>query len=142
MQELVSPKSNIRVPLITAPYTLTNSWAKVGNVINCKGINSIAVWLDISINTTTSLDFRFQGLTDPTDVGGYSFPTEEISVGMNKVYPRVFHIQKYDNQKLVVQTITADIIPYVQFEIISNANTGLAAVLETAYVTFQRIPRA
>lgn len=135
--ELVAPTRNI-ISIIKAPVSFTDSWSKIGRRIQTVGMDSVLIWLDITINDSTDLYFRGQAIARRNDaaLSGYSLPTEEIHTGVNKFYPKVYQLQKLEDQKVVFQIPTAKLIKYVDIEIFDDSGAvATRAVVNSMLLT-------
>jgi len=136
--ELITPTRNI-VNVTKSIVSFTDSWQKIGRRIQTVGMNSILLWIDISINNSTKLYFRGQAIAKRNDVvlSGYSLPTEEIHMGINKFYPKVYQVQKLEDQKVVFQIPIAKLIKYIDIEILDETDnfSGTRATVNSLKLT-------
>lgn len=135
--ELIAPTKNI-VNVIKAPVSFTNSWKRIGRRIQTVGMDSILIWLDITINDSTNVYFRGQAIARRNDaaLSGYSLPTEEIHTGINKFYPKVYQLQKIEDQKVVFQIPIARLIKYIDIEIFDDSGAvATRAVVNSMLLT-------
>jgi len=135
--ELITPTRNI-VNVTRTPVSFTDAWQKVGRRIQTVGMNSILIWLDITINDSTVLYFRGQAVAARNDavLSGYSLPTEEIHTGINKFYPKVYQVQKLEDQRVVFQVPIAKLIKYVDIEVFDDSGAvGTRALINSIRLT-------
>ena len=132
---ILSPIRNV-VELIKTPVSFTDSWTRIGGRIQTVAMRSILVWLDLTINDSTELYFRAQAVAEKDDVSTYSFPTEEIHMGINKFYPKVYQVQKLEDQKVIFQVPIANLIRYIDIEIIdSSGAVATSAIVNSLKIT-------
>lgn len=123
--------------VIINPVSFTDQWTDIGYMIRSKDSLSLAFWLDISVNDSTDIRFRpVVYLKESTD-DFYLLPTEEIYTGVNKFYPKYYQLQKIEDQRILFQVNTGNMIPFVSIQIYDATSgfSGTRAVINSIKVT-------
>ena len=127
---LIAPGGRV-VSISTAPITLTTEYQKIGSRILTKNSDGLVFWLDLDINDSTGIEFRAVAFHSQDDDSEYSFPTEEIFTGINKIYPKYYEVQKLEDQKIMFQVTTAKAIPYIEIQIRAAELGATPAILNS-----------
>lgn len=128
-------KSKVQPLFSGDPIELTDTWQNLGQEINCKGVNTIALWVDVDINGST--DVSFQALTRLVSGGdAYEFPIKTISSSKVSIEDEDIELNVDADQKVVIEFSLNGIVPYVQFQTKDGNNS--TGQIESAYITFKK----
>jgi len=134
LNELVTVKNRPQDLFEGDPIALSSSFQDISAVINTKGARSIILWVDVTIGTSTDVQFKLLGGHDESSVE-YAFPLETVSATKIELVDEVREIANA-NTKMAIEYVLSEAIPYVKIQIKDAADgTG---TLNSAKVTFKR----
>ena len=123
------------VSLISSAQNLSASFADLGYEIDCRGYNTIGLWLKCTWEESQGIQVK--ALAKHT-VGGteeYDLPLELISGGVINVTTELRQMPDSINWLYVYAIKTRNIIPYIQFQA-RHTNVPISnGTIDTAYIT-------
>ena len=137
MENLMFSVENTAKPIIEAPVTMTTTWQDVGPRINTKGLLNIALWLKGNKNLSDSVRFRCKCYID--DKSTEAFYAQVQTIGSNLVSLRP---EEYETSESIINLATplgfSSMVPFIQIEMKVNVVGATAAVIDSAYISFDR----
>lgn len=115
------------------PFEIDTSFADLCEPINCKGAKSVLLWIDLDINTSTSVEIKVIVGTEE-DNCEYSIPIESVSTSIVDLDSESIKLPNSDT-KMVREFILSESIPYLKFQV-KDAADGTGQI-ESAKVTFK-----
>jgi hypothetical protein len=121
--------------LIAAPQDLTALWVDLGSEVDCRGYNTIGIWITLDINDST--DARIKVLAKHTFGGAeeYSMPISIVGATDVKITEEYMEFDVDADQLIVISCTTANIIPYIQVQVQADVVGAVAGQIDAAYIT-------
>ena len=137
MNDLMYSVENTALPILDSALTLTDTWQDVGPRVNTKGLLNIALWLKGNKNLSDSVRFRCKCF-----IGSHSteaFYAQVQTIGSNLVSLRP---EEYETSETFINLATplgfSSMVPFIQIEMKVNVVGATAAVIDSAYISFDR----
>lgn len=123
------------IPLISAAQNLTASWVDLGFEIDCKGYDSLGLWLTLDINDTNNA--RVRVLVKHTKAGSeeYVLPIRTVSASDVKVEDEYIEFNTDADQKMVLSWQLDNVIPFIQIQVMAGTVGASAGQIDAAYAT-------
>ena len=117
--------------IITSPQTITDSWTDLGLQIQTIDYSFFSTYLDIDINDSKNVQFRFRGIYD---TGGADFiiPLKTIKkdkVLLDDVY---YEVNSDADQKIILQTDMDQNIKFIKLQVKVGTVGATAGIINTA----------
>lgn len=138
---MIRLKDNITQDMITAPQTVTAAWADIGDEIDVRDVNSIALWVDLDINSSQNVRFQIlaKKASDATD--WFTLPLKVNGTTETKVLPGYYEFDTDADQKLVFEVPVTDLVEYVKVQVMAGTLGATGADIESLGVSGQRFQR-
>ena len=119
--------------LIQSAQTVTSDWVNLGLLIDTRGFNTAAAWLNININDSTMLRLRCLARHTPDVVDDFVLPIRNVSAGDVKLQDEFFEFSDDIDQKMIVSCTMENVIPHCQFQVMAGSVGATAAIITTAH---------
>ena len=119
--------------LIQTPQTLTASWVDLGLLVDTRGFNHIAVWLNLAINSSQAVRLRCIARHSVDSSDDYLLPIAAVSAGAVSLDDEYFEFANNVDQKMIVSCDIDNVIPHCQFQITADNFGAPPAVITTAH---------
>lgn len=121
--------------VLSSPLALTDTDTRVAFRIATIGLTSIAVWINYSINDSTGIVITPFASHRETEGTIYNVPTMEIHTGINKVFPKVYEMDKDSDTNIVFQITTGKLLPYIEIYARASVVGANPAVINSMVIT-------
>jgi hypothetical protein len=129
------------ISAIAAAQNITNAWADLGPEFTTDGANTIALWVNVDINTCVNV--RFRALAKHTSAGATEFliPTKIVN---STATPWLTQVEQFQYEWNIDGTDFLIVLPwdlqncikYVQFQVMAESIPGAVGQVLTAEVTY------
>ena len=133
----ITSTQNITKELIKSPLTLTTSWVNLGDRINTKGLDDIAMWLNGSLNDSDKVMIRVKCNRNIDDTTGYYTQIQTVSDTAAVLSQEIYELNS-SNIEAVIPLGVSELAPWIQLEIKVNTAGATAASIAEAFVSFSR----
>lgn len=138
----IQKTDNLRKKIISAPQTLTGSYADIGAAalggpfINSMDCASITLWLKITINDSTGIKIKMLGANAAADSVLYQTIIKDVQASSVNVVPSEVFLSNDEDQSLLLSFSVSDQVPLVKFQVMALVAGATAATIDECYVTF------
>ena len=106
---------------------LTATWTNLGDYVDVKRDLEAALWLKITVGTSTAIQFRVLGKYDIQSANEFEMPIELKTSSAVLVNPEYFELTGSGNQSIVVSFNTSKLVPYVKIQV-KDAAAGSGSI--------------
>ena len=132
---MLSLQENVVTDLISAPQTVTASWADLGDVIDLRGIKSIGVWLGVDINSSANIRIKVLGLKTAIATAEFELgAASAFSSGVSSVDFGYYELTTDADQNVMIPIELNNMYPFAQIQVIAGTLGVTAAIILTAGV--------
>ena len=122
--------------ILASPQNLTTSWANIGAVLPCGGYNTLGLWLTITANNSTGIQFRMQGLLASEASEKYSGTIGTINGSLVNIDDLYYELSNNESMLIVIEIPIHNIIPYAQLQVQATSVGSTAGRIDLAHVTY------
>lgn len=128
-------EDNEQTALISTSQTLTDSWANLGDVIDTRDQEAIALWLKVDINN--SQNFRLRVLAKQTSASSdlYSLPIKTSSSSDVKLEAEYYELNVDSDINIVLDIGVGDLVQFIQVQVMVGTVGVSAGAITSAKVS-------
>lgn len=121
---------------IKLPTTLvTAGWLDVSPILRTKGVDSFALWVSVTINTSRNLRFRAVALPDESSSDEYQFPIQTIESDIVKVKPEFYELDDDIDQKAIFQISSGGLVSNMKIQVQAGIVGATPATIDELLVS-------
>lgn len=123
---------NKEAKLLATAQSFTASWVDLGEEIGSLGWENLTIWLDLTLNNSTTMQIRFIHLHT---AGGseYDHVNESEASGTTRTYVQHYELEDAD-QKIVLDHHMFNTANFCKLQIkVATVGTPTAAIVNTAH---------
>ena len=107
---------------VASPQFITASWADLGGEIDCRGFNTIALWVALDINDSTDVQLRALPKLAASSATEYQPVIETISASKVEIQAEIVEFTNNADLNVVVSWDTGSVWELLQFQVQAAAN--------------------
>lgn len=125
--------------LISSAVAIGSAYTIIGETINTKNIDKLALWVKVTAGSSTDITFKAIGKLSLDDTNEYIFPIKTVSASAISVQPEVFALEVDANTNLVYEIDLNGVVPFLEFKVKDgNDSTGTVDLASITYIPTTR----
>ncbi len=136
---MIKITDNSTQTLISTAQDFTALWADLGEVIDCRDVTKIGLWIHLDINLSVNARIRFVGLKTEDDTDEYVVAHVDYATTNLDVYNKYYEIDADADAKLFFPLEVDDLVPFAKIQIQAGTVGGTAAQIDEAYISFNKM---
>lgn len=126
--------------IITAPQTVTGSWADLGGELDMTSWRRIGLWIDLDINDSNNV--RIRALVKIAKNGALEYVPviKTISATDIGIIGGYYEFTSDSNQQAYFELETNGLIPVIQWQVMAGTAGASPAIINSAYATYSISP--
>lgn len=121
--------------IIAAAQTLTTSFADLWPEIDCRGFNTVTIWLKGTVNASTGIQLRALGKHTYAGTEEMALPIESVTTAVINVTPEIVQFPDWINFLYAITAKVNNSIPYIQRQVKMSVDGGTDWTIDTANLT-------
>jgi hypothetical protein len=121
--------------IIPSAQTLTTSFADLWPEFDCKGFNTITIWLKCTVNASTGIQLRALWKHTYAGTEEMALPIESVTTAVINVTPEIVQFPDWINFLYAITAKVNNSIPYIQRQVKMSVDGGTDWTIDTANIT-------
>lgn len=120
--------------IIAVEQAFTDSWVDLGDELDVRGMDIVALWLELDVNDSEDMRVRAQA-KHASGAIEYSLPIRIVTATDVRISESVIEFSNDQDQKIIVGCRLDGIIPIVQFQIQAGTPGLTPGQVDSAVIT-------
>jgi hypothetical protein len=125
----------VREVLKSTPQDLTDAWADVGSEIDMRGYNSLGIWLNLDVNSSSNMRIRALAKLDSAGTTEYNMPIKTVGASAVLLENEYFEWNVDADNNFFFDIETSGHVAYIQLQAQVSAVGATAAQIDYAEIT-------